>query len=158
MLLIMVILTMEKGKEVEKAKEVEVAVAIEVASMTIMGVVVNIIRTRDPLVMAMGVRTMAIMETRIITTMETRTSANHHTNHLNLSSRTNNSGNSNKDLVNNLTGVEATAGTVVVATMVGVTGEVATGAWVCLTISTARDTGRLNVPHNSGVRSAMDLT
>ena len=158
MLLTMVIITMEKGKEAEKVKEVEVAVAIEVASVTIMGGVVNIIRTRDPLDMAMGARTMAIMETRVITTKETRISASHHTNRPNLFSRTNSSGNSNKDLANSSTGVEATAGTVVVATMVGVLEAVATGAWVCLTISTARDTGRLNVPHNSGVRSAMDPT
>ena len=156
MLLIMVILTMEKGKGAEKAKEVEVAVAIEVASVTIMGVVVNIIQARDPLDMAMGARTMAIMETRIITIKETRTSASHHTNHLNLFSRTNNSGNSNRDLVNSLTGVEATVGTVVGATMVGVPGEVATGASVHLMLSMARDTGRPIVPHNLGVTSAMD--
>ena len=156
MLLTMVILTMEKGKEAEKAKEVEVAAAIEVASVTTMGVVVNTIRTRDLLDMAMEARTMAIMEIRTITAMETRTLQSHHTNHPNLFSRTNNSGNSNRDLVNSSTGVEATVGTVVGATMVGVPGEVATGASVHLMLSMARDTGRPIVPHNLGVTSAMD--
>ena len=148
--------TMEKGKGVEKVKEVEVAVLTEVVIMIIMGVVDSMIQARGPLDMAMGARTMATMETRVITTKETRISASHHTNRPNLFSRTNSSGNSNKDLANSSTGVEVTVGTVVGATMVGVPGEVATGASVHLMLSMARDTGRPIVPHNLGVTSAMD--
>ena len=155
-IMLLVTLTMEKGKGVEKVKEVEVAVLTEVVIMIIMGVVDSMIQARGPLDMAMGARTMATMETRVITTMETRISVSHHTNRPNLFTRINSSGNSNKDLANSSTRVEVTVGTVVVATMVGVLEAVATGAWVCLITSMGRATGRLNVLHNFCVKSAVD--
>ena len=158
--MLLVILTMEKGKGAGKGKEVEVVVLTEVVIMIIMGVVDSMMQARDLLDMAKGARIMVTMGTRVITTMETRISASHPTSHLNLFTRISSHGNSNKDLVSSSTTkgirVGVTAGTVVVATMVGVPEAVATGAWACLITSMGRATGRLNVLNNLFVRSAVD--
>ena len=161
LIMLLVISTMEKGKGAEKAKEVEVAVLTEVVIMIIMGVVVSMMQAMDLLDMAKGARIMVTMGTRVTIIMETRISASHPTSNLNLFSRISSHGNNNRDLVSSSTTkgtrVGVTAGTVVVATMVGVPEAVATGAWACLITSMGRATGRLNVPHNLCVRSVMAL-
>ena len=162
LIMLLAILTMEKGKGAEKGKEVEVVVLTEVAIMIIMGVVDSMMQARDLLDMAKGARITATMGARVIIIKEIRILASHPTSHLNLFTRISSNGNSNKDLVSSSTTkgirVEVIGGTVVVAIMVGVLEVAATGAWVCLITSMARATGRPSVPHNWSVRSAVDPT
>ena len=127
--------------------------------MIIMGVADNMIQVRDLPDITKVARTMAITGTRVITTMETRTSS-HLTSSHNLFTRISNHGNNNKELVSSFKGIRVgvTVDTVGVATMGRVPEAVATGVSAYLIISMGRATGKLNVPHSLCARSAVAHT